>query len=182
MPAPIIRVKPHVLNGLKSLMVIGEPMEAAVPCGPVRFNTGAIERAEDRDYIVLTNYRLLHVTGRWFREHKDDCMTAVPRKQVASAEAKNFLIGCTVTFVVSDENNPYKTRQLSCENISKPDGEAIAKVLTNTFATKQCPACGKTLDDQFAFCPYCKFSVQRVCKSCGRMLEEEWVGCPHCGH
>jgi hypothetical protein len=44
-----------------------------------------------------------------------------------------------------------------------------------------CPACQKTVEPVFIYCPHCGASLQKACPSCGKPREPEWKVCPHCG-
>lgn len=178
---PTIHIKPHVMAELRSILEFGEKVDAAIPCGPVRVKEGQIARAEDRDYCLLTNLRLIHVRGEWFKTKDAAKVVIVARKRIASVESKTFLLGATLDFTVVDEKNPFIKTSLVVENCGKTGAESISKILTATSATKTCPACGKPLDEQFSFCPYCKFSLKKVCQTCGKAMNDDWIGCPYCG-
>ena len=44
-----------------------------------------------------------------------------------------------------------------------------------------CPACNKTVEPGFVYCPHCGASLQKTCPSCGKLKEKDWKVCPHCG-
>jgi len=44
-----------------------------------------------------------------------------------------------------------------------------------------CPACQKTVEPIFIYCPHCGASLQKTCPSCGKPIESGWKVCPHCG-
>jgi Double zinc ribbon len=44
-----------------------------------------------------------------------------------------------------------------------------------------CPACQKTVEPIFIYCPHCGASLQKTCPSCGQPTESAWKVCPHCG-
>jgi hypothetical protein len=44
-----------------------------------------------------------------------------------------------------------------------------------------CPACQKTVEPVFVYCPHCGASLQSTCRSCGKPTESAWKVCPHCG-
>ncbi len=46
----------------------------------------------------------------------------------------------------------------------------------------RCSGCGRTLEDDMHFCPWCAVAAdRRSCRSCGRHLEPGWRICPRCG-
>ncbi|MBI5556268.1 MAG: Flp pilus assembly complex ATPase component TadA [Deltaproteobacteria bacterium] len=47
---------------------------------------------------------------------------------------------------------------------------------------KQCENCGKLIDVNFLYCPFCAAMKQDYCLSCRVPLEKEWDSCPFCGH
>lgn len=44
-----------------------------------------------------------------------------------------------------------------------------------------CPDCDKSIEGQYAYCPYCGAAVRNVCPSCNTELQRDWVVCPKCG-
>jgi hypothetical protein len=44
-----------------------------------------------------------------------------------------------------------------------------------------CPACGKPVQTNHLYCPWCSEALVKCCKGCGKPLEKEWVSCPWCG-
>lgn len=48
---------------------------------------------------------------------------------------------------------------------------------------KKCAVCGTVLNDDYLFCPVCGSSVsgEKICPSCGKKAEGEFGFCPHCG-
>jgi RNA polymerase subunit RPABC4/transcription elongation factor Spt4 len=46
---------------------------------------------------------------------------------------------------------------------------------------KSCPACQKTVEPIFVYCPHCGASLQKTCPSCGKPVDSDWKVCPHCG-
>ena len=47
---------------------------------------------------------------------------------------------------------------------------------------KECENCGKSIDVNFLYCPFCAAMKQDYCLSCRVPLEKEWDSCPFCGH
>lgn len=46
-----------------------------------------------------------------------------------------------------------------------------------------CPKCGKNINESFAVCPGCGFSLRnRLCPTCGRTIEHSWNVCPSCAN
>ncbi len=48
-------------------------------------------------------------------------------------------------------------------------------------AATSCPGCGRPLNSEYRFCPYCRTVRRRVCTGCGRVLQPGWVACVYCG-
>lgn len=46
---------------------------------------------------------------------------------------------------------------------------------------KECPACHKTIEKDFGFCPYCGTPQIKKCPDCGTILKEDFNFCPKCG-
>jgi len=44
-----------------------------------------------------------------------------------------------------------------------------------------CPNCGKEVQEDFTFCPYCEYPLKPFCPSCKREVAPEYVKCPYCG-
>jgi uncharacterized OB-fold protein len=44
----------------------------------------------------------------------------------------------------------------------------------------KCLKCGKELQPDWTFCPYCQHPVQGVCPKCGHKIELDWLYCPMC--
>lgn len=45
----------------------------------------------------------------------------------------------------------------------------------------QCRQCGKIVDRNHAFCPYCGARTQTACPKCAKAIEKGWLVCPNCG-
>ena len=43
-----------------------------------------------------------------------------------------------------------------------------------------CRKCGKTLQPDWSFCPYCQTPRQMVCSKCGNEIQADWKYCPFC--
>jgi RNA polymerase subunit RPABC4/transcription elongation factor Spt4 len=46
---------------------------------------------------------------------------------------------------------------------------------------RSCPKCGRPVQVEWQYCPYCEVELRQPCRQCGRLLEPEWKRCPHCG-
>lgn len=44
-----------------------------------------------------------------------------------------------------------------------------------------CPACGKPVQEEHPYCPWCATPLHKNCTACGKPLERGWVACPWCG-
>ena len=60
-------------------------------------------------------------------------------------------------------------------------------------SNKTCKNCGKQINADFKFCPYCKAKIEEqnfsennsnehVCKSCGKTIKSGFNVCPYCGN
>lgn len=49
------------------------------------------------------------------------------------------------------------------------------------IAGPACPACGKAVQTEFPYCPWCATPLHKNCAACGKPMEQEWVACPWCG-
>lgn len=155
-----------------------EQVQMVIPCGRMHFDPGTVVRARDRDYLIITNQRLIELKGTWF-DNKQGLMS-YPRNMVISVDIDNYLLGSTVQVHVQPMGGG-PARTLSFPNCGKPEAEMIQKMFTEQTAGRRCPGCGRPLDMQFTFCPFCKTTLKRVCRSCGKPLEDAWANCPYCG-
>jgi type IV pilus assembly protein PilB len=48
-------------------------------------------------------------------------------------------------------------------------------------AATSCHGCGRPLNSEYRFCPFCRAVVRRVCGGCGRILQTGWTACAYCG-
>ena len=44
-----------------------------------------------------------------------------------------------------------------------------------------CHKCGRPVQVEWRFCPYCETELRRPCPVCGQLLDSDWKRCPHCG-
>jgi RNA polymerase subunit RPABC4/transcription elongation factor Spt4 len=44
-----------------------------------------------------------------------------------------------------------------------------------------CPACRRSVRDEFMFCPHCKTELRLPCIACHRLVDVRWENCPYCG-
>ncbi len=51
----------------------------------------------------------------------------------------------------------------------------------SVIAGPVCPACGKPVQEEHPYCPWCATPLHRSCTACGKPLERGWVACPWCG-
>ena len=49
------------------------------------------------------------------------------------------------------------------------------------IAGSVCPACGKPVQEEHPYCPWCATPLHKNCAACGKPLERGWVACPWCG-
>lgn len=174
---PLIKIKPHVLKLLQPAFTPGEEIQIAIPCGNFSYDPNSTPRARDRDYLIITDKRLISVKGAWF-ENKQGLMS-FPRDMVMGVDVNTFLLGCTVTVTLRPMSGA--PRELEFPNCGKPEGEAVKKMFTEVEAGRRCTGCGRPLRMEFTFCPFCNTSLKRLCHHCGKALEEGWVNCPYCG-
>ena len=43
-----------------------------------------------------------------------------------------------------------------------------------------CPACLKSIEEDFLVCPYCFKKLKKACPHCQRPLKMSWTVCPYC--
>ena len=48
-------------------------------------------------------------------------------------------------------------------------------------AATSCQGCGRPLNSEYRFCPYCRAVVRRICAGCERILQSGWAACAYCG-
>jgi RNA polymerase subunit RPABC4/transcription elongation factor Spt4 len=44
-----------------------------------------------------------------------------------------------------------------------------------------CYNCGRPVQPDWQYCPYCEKELKHPCPQCGYLLEPEWKRCPKCG-
>ncbi len=44
-----------------------------------------------------------------------------------------------------------------------------------------CSSCGRPVQADWQFCPFCEAELRHPCQQCGQLLNPEWKRCPHCG-
>jgi CheY-like chemotaxis protein len=83
-------------------------------------------------------------------------------------------------------------RNEGCTNVQD---DAIAKLLAGVTTTEEvlrvvqigetaaprCPACQKTIAEDYAVCPHCSTVLRATCTGCKKQLSPEWITCPYCG-
>ena len=64
------------------------------------------------------------------------------------------------------------------------DDEAILEEELDDSAWEifECPKCGKNVNEDFKYCPYCEFKLYKDCSKCGKELRSDWKICPYCGN
>lgn len=174
---PLIRVKQHTLRVISSVLAEDEEIQIAIPCGNLNFEPGTTPRSKDRDYLVITDRRLISIKGAWFDTRQG--LISFPRSMIDGVEVVNYLLGCTVTITVQPMNG--QSSKLVFANCGKPEGESVKKMFVEQDEGRRCTGCGRTLRDEFTFCPFCKTSAKSVCRHCGKSLEDGWINCPYCG-
>ena len=48
-------------------------------------------------------------------------------------------------------------------------------------ATRPCPSCGASVQEDFVFCPHCGAETLTACPSCHRAVQTDWTRCAYCG-
>ena len=60
--------------------------------------------------------------------------------------------------------------------------EELVRVLeVAEYVATSCPGCGRVLNSEYRFCPFCSAALRRLCGGCGRVLQLGWIVCAHCG-
>lgn len=44
-----------------------------------------------------------------------------------------------------------------------------------------CPACRRSVRDDFVYCPHCSIELRHACTNCHRLVDVRWEVCPFCG-
>lgn len=172
-----MKIKKSIMEKLGALLLEDETVEAAISYGKIQFRPGAVERPQDRDYLLVTDRRVMAVKGGWFKDGQG--VAEYRRQMVREARAKLFLLGCTVTLRVATDAGGEE--ELVFENCGKPEGEAVVKVLSSEAVINRCPMCDRELTGDFSFCPFCNASLKLLCSNCGKPLQMDWKNCPFCG-
>lgn len=175
---PLIKIKGRTLTLLRKLLAEDEEFQVAVPCGRMDFNPDAPTRPCDRDYLILTSRRLIQAPGAWFASGKG--VLSYPRDMIIGVDAATYLLGATVTFHVQPLGGG-PSRDVEFPNCGKPEADQIVKMFHDQGAGRRCPGCGRPLQEDFTFCPFCKTSLKRICRNCGKPQNPDWANCPYCG-
>jgi len=173
----MIKLKPDVMNLLLPLLMAGEQVEAAAAYGHASYSPDKKIHLKDRDYLLITDRRLICVKGEWFETRQG--VTSYPRGLITNVDVANFLLGCTMTITIKPPNG--EPRQLLFHNCGKLEGDAIKNMFLHKETDRICPDCGSPLHSEFTFCPFCKTALKRQCSSCGKPMEHDWKVCPFCG-
>ncbi|HOO56084.1 MAG TPA: zinc ribbon domain-containing protein [bacterium] len=176
---PIIRISQVWLKDLQKVLAPGEEIQVAIPIGKVDLESGRVPRATDRDYLMLTDKRLIEVKGRYFI-NKTGC-SHYPRRLVTAAESRNFLMGSTLKIAFRDERKENEEVMVEFSNCGKREADAIVEILDRQLYNRFCPSCRRLLDQDSTFCPNCFTVLKHLCSTCGKKLEPESDTCPHCG-
>ena len=175
---PLIKIKSHTLKMMQPIFAPGEQIQVAIPCGRMHFDPGTVIRAKDRDYLIITNKRLVSIRGAWFQSQQG--LQSWTRNMILGVDVDEYLLGSTVRIHVQ----PHKAGDPSTvefPNCSKPEAETIQKMFSEQALGRRCPGCGRPLSEEFTFCPFCKTSLKRLCRNCGKPQQDGWVNCPYCG-
>ena len=44
-----------------------------------------------------------------------------------------------------------------------------------------CHKCGRPVNGEWQYCPYCETELRQPCHQCGHLLDPDWKRCPQCG-
>ena len=175
--AAMIKLKPNVLEKVQTLLANGEEIQVAIAYGKTSYSPEVRIQPKDRDYLLITNNRLMIIKGHWFETGFG--VSSYSRDSVCGVSVASFLIGCTVT--INMENAEGTASQLMLTNCGKPEAEAIQKSFSEQQDGRRCPACHKSLRADFAFCPFCQATLKHICPACRKPMDKDWVSCPFCG-
>ncbi|MGB7295783.1 MAG: zinc ribbon domain-containing protein [Candidatus Aminicenantales bacterium] len=93
------------------------------------------------------------------------------------------LIGLLIYLIVR-QDHPLRA-EVGTANAGPPAATTAGAVASTKVPaevkTAVCPACQKTVEPGFVYCPHCGASLQKTCPSCGKPTESDWKVCPHCG-
>ncbi|MDP6110851.1 MAG: ATPase, T2SS/T4P/T4SS family [Planctomycetota bacterium] len=65
------------------------------------------------------------------------------------------------------------------EGLTTPE-EVLRVIFLEEEFQFRCPSCTRSIDPDFAICPFCRFELKIMCPACGIELNPEWTHCPHC--
>ena len=176
---PIIRIKDYQLKELRKMLAPDEQLLVAVNHGKRQGEQGKVWRADELDYLLLTDKRIMDIKGRFFRDRIG--FAAYPRRFVTGADFRHFLFGCTITVRFRDESKEDSEIQVQFLNCGKPESETIVKLLTDQIEMRVCPKCMRKLKEDHTFCPMCGAPLKRLCPSCGKQMPAEIEVCHLCG-
>ncbi|MFA6447956.1 MAG: zinc ribbon domain-containing protein [bacterium] len=176
---PIIRIKDYQLKEIMKMLAPDEQLFVAVNHGKPQPEQGKAWRADEVDYLLLTDKRIIDIKGRFFRDRIG--FNAYPRRLVTGADFRHFLVGCTITVRFRDERDEESEIEIQFQNCGKPESETMVKLLTDQIELRMCPKCMRRLKEDHTFCPMCGAPLKRLCPSCGKQVNTEEAICHHCG-
>jgi len=177
----IIAMKDEWLEKLGKMLAPGELVIFAIPCGMMRTEPGRLHRAHERDYMIVTNRRIISLKGQFFRDGSG--FTAYPKKMCDGARLNKFATGTTIRVFLNDGPEGRVGTTLEFPNCKRAHAEIIVEELQKKTeqATRHCPSCLTVLQRDFTFCPGCGASLKKICPRCGKTLSQAGSNCPYCG-
>ncbi len=176
---PIVKIHKNVLDEIARNLAPGEQVFVAVSYGRADLPAGAAYRPDARDYLIITDIRLLDIKGTFFVSRTG--FTSYPRKLIVDAHETSQSSGSTITVQFADPRAPGKIFELVFVNCSKPEAPFIVKELTRRDGTSRCPACRAAANPSATYCPKCGAPLRRICPGCGKPVAQDAVQCPVCG-
>lgn len=175
---PLIRLKTEWLDTLSEMLAPEEVLTIAVPCGGQLADDGRYKKAQDYDYVLISDKRIMYVKGKFFIDKSG--FKVFPRKLCVGARMKPYLMGCNVLISFTNPANKDEEIILEAKNCRKKDAEAILDELSKESKHGKCPACRTVLQKPATFCPKCGRMLKKICQKCGKEICADMTSCPRC--
>ncbi len=176
---PIIKIKDYQLKELAKMLAPGEELLVAMHHGKPPPEQGAVRRADEHDYLLLTDKRIIDIKGRFFKDRTG--FNAYPRRLVTGADYRHFLVGCTIKVLFKDERLEDNEIEVTFNNCGKLETESFVSILIDQMEARMCPKCMKKLKEDYTFCPNCRAALKKLCPKCGKPADRRTGVCPFCG-
>lgn len=175
---PVIKIKDEWVKAISAMLAPGESLQIAVPCGGQVEADGRVKKAQDSDYILVTDKRIICVKGMFFIDKSG--FSAYPRKLCSGASLRPYLMGCNIKMKFTSPKDDSVEIEVEAKNCKKTDAEIIVEEISRHLGYGKCPSCTTLLHRPATFCPNCGKMLKKRCRSCGKEISPDVAICPVC--